>query len=89
MSWKNHVPDREPDFEMTTRYENRNIRVYSGVYFVRVSVWVKEEVVKTEQGKVGEKPRMFSVDRGNLQCPYRIDYMEWQNNLADAILLGE
>ena len=86
MSWKNMVPKRDYDFELETTYCNEN-EYYADFYFVRVRVWIREEIVATFQGRVTEEPHSISVDR-DLKIPYRINYDEWNDALAEAIILG-
>lgn len=88
MSWKNVVPKRECDFELETTYQpTGDIEMYSDFYYVRIKVWIKEEKIAIFHGRCTEEPSTISVDSG-LKIPYRINTDEWNDALAEAIILG-
>lgn len=86
MSWKNHVPSREHDFQI--RKEYALLGESSVSLYIEVKCWVKEKITMVEQGSLIAKGGSISVSN-ELVCPYRIDLREWQSHIVDHILLGD
>lgn len=87
MSWKNHVPKRDCDGMMRKVVQSEK---YRPAFEKQVMIWLREDVKVTFQDHIkGDRWSMISVDKGAERCPSHFPYKEWQEFLAECILLGE
>lgn len=86
MSWKNHVPKRDPDGII----EKNITTTYGDKIKKKVMVWIKEECRVEFQAMQSRKEGWDCIQVNNsIKHCFNFTHKEWENFMAETILLAE